>query len=308
MATTTTYATLKETARDANYDGLKTRDDRTIARSIAAALGRLTDDCRWSFMRDKYRIVTVAPVTVNVTATPASTTIVDIATNFTDAMVGCFLEVNGEQKYYEIASKASTSILELVNAYQGPTAIGTTSDSLVVKPAIDLPAAYSESIKLITVSSGPRSLNRIDGLDMEQRQSEYAGSSQPICYAIRTKRNLTGKQIWFYPPPDAVYEFDLIYHRRAGWLDATTQAWKVAPTQDTDIVTWPDEQLPLLRKAIHMCLAEEMSLTPVFLMKQQAYMRALVPAMAADNDHGEPILLGREKPSGWGVIGSRINF
>lgn len=303
MPSTTTSSTLKQFARDFNFDGQTVRDDRVATRAIAAALERVSKDRRWSHLRETKRIATTADKTGTVSVNVAGTTITPGTLSLASTDVGSFIEFNGEQIWYELASTTT-----IVDAYQGSGNLSAVN-CVVVKAAIDLPANFKEIYKLVPLTDGDTGISDIDGETMEELHAQYAGPARPHSYAIRTTRGGNSKQLWLYPAPDAVYQYQLLYYFRPGYLDiSASNVWVLDPTADGDIVTWPDDEIPLLRRAIKMCCAEEMGLTGQYDLARRAYSEELYKSMASDNDKGETMQLGLPaKRGGWGVIGSQYN-
>jgi hypothetical protein len=78
--------------------------------------------------------------TGTVTATLNSKTIVGVGTTFTAAMVGRYINLgSGDGNWYEIATFTDTTHVELLSAYEGVTAAGSTYTIAQVSP---LPESY----------------------------------------------------------------------------------------------------------------------------------------------------------------------
>lgn len=306
MASTTTLLTLKTILEDNKFTGIKQDDERAYVRACIGGLEMLSEVRKWSFHRSDVLIQTVAPesVTLANTVVAGETTVTATNTPFAAGDEGKYLEFAGQQQLYEIESVTNSNEVELRYPYQGVT-IATTDTVTMMTRDYALPQQFNTLLALIA-ENGITTPSFVEFDDLLYKASNDSGASMPTVFAIdpeNTPNNTSNvKYISLDPPPGDVYQYTLYYHRIPGWYDGTTGAWKAIPTDDTDIVDWPDEKVGVLHKAILKSLAEENDVSDRFFQKaQMSYFQKLELAIGQDE---EQALRGR---IGQRPINSRIN-
>lgn len=315
MPATTTYAKLQRyIRRTAAADGATSFDDDKIRSSMADGF-RLLDAVRgWSFLRRTKRIVTADPYegapsgtdddgnASSVAYTDKSATVTGTNTEFMGSaqldgegvLEGDQIEVNGEQTWYEVAADAtSETSLTLRDKYRGTAASG--KDFIIVRPAIALPGDFKDAKELIGLGDvqNPEYVDPEYYLDLNQN---YAGASLPHFWTHMQKYDDDAEYLMLYPPPDAVYQFDLRYNRRIGFLDTSaSNAWfdptATEPASD-DIVLWDDREMAVLRAAIILAAYQEFGPTQMVGMAQDRFERQRDAALARDSKNKKPEIMG----------------
>lgn len=305
MPATTTYARLKAyIRRTAADDGATSFDDEKIRAILPDAFLRVESVRDWSFLRRTQRISTTRPYlstddSTSVDYTNGSTTITGNLTSFsTNGVVeGDYIEVNGEQTWYEVASVGSETSLTLRSAYRGTS--GSAKSFIIARPWISLPNDFKSLRKLVPLGDVAylQYTTPEDFLDLQQN---YAGVSQPYHWTHMQKYDDDGEYLMLYPSPDAVYQYELRYNRRIGFLDVNTNNdWiDVTTTEpaDDDIVLWDDRDMSVLRKAIIAAAYEEYENPTLADMAQQRFEMSLSKAMMRDGKNNEPFVWGGAHP------------
>lgn len=293
MNASTTQAALKQfLTQCATADGATTHDDDAKDRALAGGIRRVCQDRRWGFLRARKRIVTVAPYTtgVSVDIDAPGTGLTFTGSTLSSDMAGRFIKFGGEATPYQILSVntgAGTAVL--VEPYPTLGVITTFSSFEILAFNYDLPSDFGKLIKITRVGAGTN-LNRVTLTRYEELRGNQAGNGIPYWYTIAPKLNDTLSQLLLWPAPDAAtYQWDVWYHRKVGWLDASTRAWKLTPTATTDIVDWPDELIPVLRAAMLCAYYDENPPQRGGDRAEAIYGRLLAATGANDDDAGEDL-------------------
>lgn len=316
MRATTTFSDLKKKIhRTAANDGVSTFDDDKIKDAIADGIQNYLDIRDWSWHRREYRLVTADPYegapggtdsdgnASEIAATDDSATITGTNTEFQDTStldeLGVLerdrIEVASERIWYEIAADAaSETSLTLKDVYRGTG--GTGLDFIIVRPAYNLPDDFRE-VKMLKGLGDIQDPRFTSFEDMIDRHAEFAGASQPYLWTTRGTEdddNDGREQIMFYPAPNAVYQYSLSYIRRTGFLDISSSNAFLDPQRDRDtladgdIITWPDNELAVLRAAIILAAYEEFEADESKIsLAEMRYERAFKKAKDRDVKNGE---------------------
>lgn len=292
MNASTTQATLKQfLTQCATADGATTHDDDAKDRALAGGIRRVCQDRRWGFLRARKRIVTVAPYTTGTLTLTSATLLTFAGATLTAAMAGRFIKINSEATPYQILSvDTGAGTVTLVESYAGDQALGAAGLTFeILAFNYDLPSDFGKLIKITRVGAGTN-LNRVTLTRYEELRGNQAGNGIPYWYTIAPKINDTLSQLLLWPAPDAAtYQWDVWYHRKVGWLDATTRAWKLTPTATTDIVDWPDELIPVLRAAMLCAYYDENPPQRGGDRAEAIYGRLIAATAANDDDAGEDL-------------------
>lgn len=298
MASTQTLTNLKQVLEDNNFSGMKTFDDRIHERACIHGLAMLHEARSWSFHRSDHLVQTEGStsLTISGTLSAGSTTVTTTGSPFAAGDVGKFIEFDGQQQAYEIASFTDANNVELRFAYQGSN-MTSSNTVLMVTRDYAIPQQVNTVYEII-VENGITIPSKVEPNELIFRHSRDSGVGQPTLYAIMSENAPTSaankKFMSFYQYPNAVLEYTLLYHRTPGWFDATTGAWKALPTANTDIVDWPDEKITILHKAILLALAENNEVPDRFYSKaRSAYFSKLALAMSRDEEEAIRTRLGK---------------
>lgn len=315
MPATKTYADLQRyIRRTAAADGASTFDDDKIRSSMADGFQLLESVRAWSFLRRTLRIATATPYksgddSSTVDYTVGSTSITGNSTTFQNApgndlssggvKEGDIIAVSGEQTWYEIAADAaSDTALTLRSAYQG-AATASGQSFIIARPWIALPNDFLSVRELVALGDAPTP-RYVDPEEYLNLLNNYAGVSQPYCWTHMQKNDDDGEYLMLYPPPgDTVYQYDLRYNRRIGFLDiSSANAWFDPITTEPaagDIVLWDDREMAVLRAAIIYAGYEEFDPSKAPMAKAR-YETALKAALSRDKRNREPMYLGGGTP------------
>jgi hypothetical protein len=308
MAATTTFAKLQQyIRRTAARDGATSFDDDHIKAAIPDGFRKLEARRDWSFLRRTVRIATTAPYATGTltsnhgSSDPLVNRTLDFAgSTLPTGIEGQFIEINGEQTWYEIESRTNDTSLVLRTKYRGPIGTGTSGLSFkILFPNINLPNDFKSYRKLVPLGgiAEPRYMPPETMLDMHQN---FAGAAQPWKWTEMERTDDTGQMLVFFPPPDAVYQYDLRYNRRIGYLDVSAaNAWidgvQTAPAED-DIVLWDDRQMAVLRAAIVYAGYQEFENAQLVGMAADRFERAVEEASANDSRNKELTVFGGGHP------------
>lgn len=292
MNATTTQAALKQfLTQCATADGATAHDDDAKDRALAGGIRRICQDRRWGFLRARKRILTTAPyVTGTVDIAAGGTALTFAGATLTAAMAGAIIKFGGEAAPYQILSVnvgAGTAVL--VDTYPTEGALTSFSSFEILTFGYDLPSDFGKVVGITRVGAGTN-LQRVPLTRFEEMRGNQAGNGIPFWYTIAPKLNDTLSQILLWPAPDDdTYEWDIWYHRKVGWLDASTRAWKLVPTATTDIVDWPDELVPVLRAAMLCAYYDENPPERGGDRAEAIYGRLLAASASNDDDFGEDL-------------------
>lgn len=308
MAATTTFAKLQQyIRRTAAKDGATSFDDDHIKAAIPDGFRKLEARRDWSFLRRTVRLATTAPYATGTVALAhgSGDPLVARTLEFTGATLpsgieGQFIEINGEQTWYEIESRTDNDTAVLRTKYRGSIASGTSGLTFkILFTNIDLPADYKSLRRLVPIGgiAEPRYMPPEAMLDLHQN---FAGASQPWHWTEMERTDDTNQMLVLYPPPDAVYQYDLRYNRRIGYLDVSdSNAWisgiHTAPA-DNDIVLWDDSQLAVLRAAIVYAGYQEFESMQLAAMAADRFERAMEEADTIESRNKEMMVLGGAYP------------
>lgn len=292
MNATTTQAALKLfLTQCATADGATAHDDDAKDRALAGGIRRVCQDRRWGFLRARKRIVTTAPyVTGTVDIAANGTDLTFAGATLTSGMAGRTIKFGGEATPYQILSVntgAGTAVL--VDAYPTGGVVTSFASFEILAFGYDLPSDFGKVIGITRVGAGTL-LQRVTLTRFEDMRGNQAGNGIPYWYTIAPKLNDTLSQILLWPAPDDdTYQWDLWYHRKVGWLEASSRAWKLVPTSPSDIVDWPDELIPVLRAAMLTAYYDENPPERGADRAEATYSRLLAATAANDDDFGEDL-------------------
>lgn len=301
MPATKAYSELQGMVRRAALrDGSTTFDDDVIDRAVAAALSEhLPNFRRWRWMEGLARINTLAPYsTGQLTAVPGSTTLTGTGTAWVAAHVGGFIEIDGQDNWYEIVARNSDTDITIANQYNHPDGGAGNPDPTdyrIVFPQYALPDDFLSMIDFYDLQ-GQIEMSEVSYANLLHRMNHYNGASQPYVYAYGSKRptNAAGdpdvtRRIWFWPPPtsggtNTQFWYDLLYHRRL----------KVPDKNDlTEIVDWPDEQFRVLQICCLMAAYDELGDVQKAQAAEYRFQRVAQDAAKADWDSDRAFILGQ---------------
>ena len=135
------------------------------------------------WMTKSFKFSTVDEFTTGtVTATNGDKTIAHSATGFTAAMVGRKFKTSEDDTIYTIAYRASTSSLELDQAYVGTGGSGLTFN--IYEDTYDLPPDFQELITITSPSGPSKGLKHISASEL-YGEKWMLSPSTPIEYTIR---------------------------------------------------------------------------------------------------------------------------
>lgn len=238
---------------------------RRIKRCIENGLRMVSKEHNWAFLLDTYVFNTTDVYSTGTLTIPSAG---DTTWDFSGATLPsdivtahAFLEINGEETWYEITERTDDDTLETRYAYAGDETAGTAGISYkIVYPVYNLPTNFRKEIYL---------KDRKGGTNVFPSQApatwwahdEFAGTGQPRAYAVvQDHHDANQKQLLLYPCPEDTQSYELCYWRHAGWYSSATPAtstWRMRATSDDDYVDWPEEKLELLYQAILVCLYRE---------------------------------------------------
>ena len=286
MPQTTTFATLRQDARDFFFSGKTVRDQRIVDGGIIRALELLGDIRDWPWLIAETQITTRALQAILCTITAESTSVqqtdtpylIDISTIEEDA-VGRFALFDGNAKTYRIESiHASDGTFVIRYAYRSAITAAATN---IVKFAYDLPDDFRSLID-IEVATRDREIYTADWRAMKRMYRSSVSVSTPDHAAIYDGQ--TGdnpKQVWFYPIPNAVEEYTIDYYR-----------YPKIPSVDADIIDWPTRQMEILKTAFRKAIAKDFveALAP---RADSEFELMLMAAASNDAQMKGPFLLGQ---------------
>lgn len=286
MPQDTTFATLKQAARDFFYSGKTVRDERIIIEGILKALELLADARDWPWLVSETRITTRALQAILCTIAAESTSVqqtdtpllVDLATVGQDA-VGRFALFDGNARTYRIES-IDNSDGSFVIRYAYRSAI-TAAATNVVKFAYDLPDNFRSLID-IRAADRDREIYSADWRALKLMYDRTVEVSTPDHVAIFDGQ--TGdnpQQMWFYPIPDAVEEYTVDYYR-----------YPAIPSADADVIDWPTRQMSILKTAFRKAIAKDFMPTAAARADSE-FELMLMAAATNDKKRKGPHLLGR---------------
>ena len=302
MALTVQRSDLIDFLRANYFQKLDTITTDRIKRNIENGLRRVSRQRDWSFLETTKKLNATAPYsTGTVSVTHGSTTVTGSGTTFTSSMVGAYIELNGEDGWYEISAYTSGTEITIADAYSnvgGDDLSGVTY--VVAYPLIDLPANFRRKAGIF--DPGRRCwLRYADSTSLWWVHAGRTGTAQPEAYGFTPTRhdpNIT--KLLLYPAPNAIENYEMVYWRHAGWYDTAvpaTSAFKLKATADTDYIDWPDDMLDLLYAAILLEMYEEIGHENAG-QAQQRYYQLYEQAAADDQENGEVRTLGTSSGRG----------
>jgi hypothetical protein len=320
MPATTTYSKLKQyVRRTAARDGVSTFDDDKTKAAIPDGFTMLDTFRDWSFLRREVKLVTEQPYegdpndedadgnAERVAYNDKSTDITGTQTLFETATPelggggvkeGDYIEVDGEQIWYEIAADAaSETSLTLRSPYRGVSAVD--KDFIIVRPGYDVPTDF-KSLRKLVAQSDIADVRYVDPENFLDLQANFAGASQPYYFTISERTDDGLQRIVFFPPPNEVYTYELRYNRLLGFLDiSSNNDWldpRSATVGNADIVLWDDRLMSVMRLCIIAAAYAEYEPDKANMAEDRA-MVALERAGAQDSKNKEPFLLGGGFPT-----------
>lgn len=209
----TTYRDMIDHVLDylgANPDASATRDAR---RAIQNAYRDLASRHHWSYYYTRGRLGTVAPYstgTINYTQATRTVTLSDgVFPSW--ASQGVLVITNVA---YEIATNPSNTTLVLTQHSNPGTDLAAGTTYSMYQDTYPLPVDCQAIDRMILVNNAFAMWYEHPSAWLE-RQRIYRGPAVPRSYTIRGSPNYFGSlAISFFPPPDAIYQFDFIYQRR----------------------------------------------------------------------------------------------
>lgn len=291
MAKTTTYSTLKEFARRANNDRTDAKGASFITEAIEEALKTVGSE-KWTFLVKRTRITTSHELNskgrVNITANGAKVVFTSGVASLTQAGVNntWTAKFGGDDVDYDIASTAAGSTISLTSPYIAASNVNMTAGTYrLFKRSYDLPADFRELVQIGDVRRPHIKLKRINLPDMLAMNLQRSNGDTPYDYSIENKTGDTVRQLWLFPYPSGSlrFQYDLVYYR-----------WPAKPVNDTDIVDWPDDLIPLLRVAIEMEIARKNEDTQTYELKLADYTEKIKVATGGDVEDGGQWYIGMD--------------
>jgi hypothetical protein len=181
----------------------------------------------WNFLKSREAIATVADFTGTAAVTFGSANTTDSNFLITSAHVGRFIQFEGYNDWYAIASVSAPNFPVLATAYQGPT---DSSIGYTVRKFFYSLSSSADRILDIRNFNTPLKLVEVDPFtldDLRPNPQSTGGASAFIAYGYDSSGNI---QISPYPFPNDTRLFEIRTLKRVSDLSATTDT-TIIPTK-----------------------------------------------------------------------------
>jgi len=212
-ASLTTFQDLIQHLLDYIGDDARPSGQRHTKRAILAAYRDFPTAHRWSYYYQRGRVTTVAPYKTGTVAYANSSRIVTL-TGGTFPTWAAFGRITINDINYEIATRESNTSLKLsVNSNPGADIAAGTSFTLF-RDAYPMPCDFISSELLMELNQSNWMEHSTAGdWFMMNRGQQTPGT--PRRYTFFADPNyVSSMAVGFWPPPDAIFNFDFIYQRR----------------------------------------------------------------------------------------------
>jgi hypothetical protein len=298
MALTKSRLTLITYLRHNYADAFGSVAEARMTRALDNALRRMRER-DWAFLTGTTALGTTELVdsagtdplqTCNI-ASFSARTLVDFANLTLPAdIVGQYIEINGEQGWYEITERVAGGQLRISRPYTGALldeSAGTAAPFRILYSMVDLPPNYRKLVNIYPVEADDK-MRFVPTPGAWWLQAWYRGVGKPDRYSIVYPRQDPNRvQLMLYPAPTTGRDvYEVVYVRDPGWYStnvAATATWKRESTADTDYLDWPDRHMDVFYKAALVSLYEEEDPQGKLSMALGAFMDAAEGAAGDDN-------------------------